>query len=153
VRTVAKPSWLVIRAELVRGAGDEFEPPPGRDFLTSSAFSLFELAVGIDTAFGRWDRGHLHLFRFPDGAEYVLGGAEEGDDATDTQSMYIGELRLKPGATFEYVFDLGDEWVHRCQILAVDVDPDVEFGDEPIGPVPLFGWGNIPDQYGRTTPD
>ena len=150
---MAKPNWLVIRAELVSGAGDEFEPPPGRDFLTPSAFSLLELAVAIDTAFARWDRGHLHLFRFPDGAEYVLGGAEEGDEATDSQLRSIGELGLKPGAMFEYVFDLGDEWVHRCQILAVNVDPEVEFGDVPLAPVPLFGWGTIPDQYRRTAPD
>ena len=78
---MAKPSWSIIRAELVRGAGDEFDPPPGRDFLTSSDSSLLELAVAIDTAFARWDRGHLHLFQFPDGADYVLGGAEEGTSA------------------------------------------------------------------------
>lgn len=55
--------------------------------------------------------------------------------------------------TFEYVFDLGDEWTHRCEVRAVGVNPMEEFGDEPTGPVPLFGWGSIPDQYGRLTPD
>jgi len=150
---VAKPSWLIVRVELVGGAGYDLDPPPGRDLLTSSAFSLLELAVAIDTAFARWDRGHLHLFRLPDATEYVLGGEEEGDEATDTQFVSVGELGLSQGAMVEYVFDLGDEWSHRCQVLNVDVDPDVEFGDVPLGPVPLFGWGTIPDQYGRATPD
>jgi len=66
---VAKQSWLVIRVELVSGSGEEIEPPPGRDLLVSSAHSLLELAVAIDTRFARWDLGHLHLFRFSGGSE------------------------------------------------------------------------------------
>jgi hypothetical protein len=150
---VAAPGWLTIRVELMSGAGQRLDPPPGRDFLVSSDDSLFEVSVAIDTYFARWDRGHLHLFRLPTGAEYVLGGKEEGDEATDTMAVTIGDLRLSAGTRFEYVFDLGDEWVHRCEVLAVDVDPEAEFGDLPPAPVPLFGWGSIPDQYGRTTPD
>jgi hypothetical protein len=126
---------------------------PAGDFLASSSFPLAELAVAIDSAFARWDLGHLHLYRFPDGAEYGLGGREEGDETTATESVVLEDLDLTTRATFEYVFDLGDEWRHRCAVLAVDVDPEEEFGEEPLGPVPLFGWGTIPDQYGRTTPD
>jgi hypothetical protein len=150
---VAKQSWLVIRVELVSGSGEEIEPPPGRDLLVSSAHSLLELAVAIDTRFARWDLGHLHLFRFPDGAEYMLGGGEDGDDGPSTESIRLGRLGLTNGTEFEYVFDLGDEWLHRCEVQAVNVDPEVEFGEAPLGPVPLFGWGTIPDQYGRLTPD
>jgi hypothetical protein len=150
---VARQSWFVIRVELVSGSGEEIEPPPGRDLLVSSAHSLLELAVAIDTRFARWDLGHLHLFRFPGGAEYVLGGGEDDDDTPSTESTRLGLLGLTQGTEFEYVFDLGEEWLHRCEVRAVDVDPDVEFGDEPLGPVPLFGWGTIPDQYGRSTPD
>jgi len=150
---VAERSWFIIRVELVGGSGEEIHPPPGRDFLVSSGHSLLELAVAIDSAFARWDLGHLHLFRLAGGAKYVLGGGEDGDDAQSTASTRLGLLGLTPGTEFEYVFDLGDEWLHRCEVRAVDVDPEVEFGDEPAGPVPLFGWGAIPDQYGRSTPD
>jgi hypothetical protein len=150
---MAGHEWLTIRVELVGWAGEQIDPPPGRDLLVTVNDSLFDLALAIDTAFARWDRGHLHAFRFPDGSEYVLGGAEEGDEATDTMSVTLGDTVSAPGARFEYVFDLGDDWLHRCEVRSVDVDPEEEFGEEPSAPVPLFGWGMIPDQYGRTKPD
>ena len=50
-----------------------------------------------------------------------------------------------------------DEELHpppgRDFLASGDVDPEVEFGDEPLAPVPIFGWGDVPDQYGRSTPD
>ncbi|MCI0634711.1 MAG: plasmid pRiA4b ORF-3 family protein [Actinobacteria bacterium] len=149
---MAKADWSVIRVELVGGPSEDLDPPPGRDFLVSSGHSLMQFGVAIDYAFARWDLGHLHAFRMSDGLEYMLGG-DEDRSIPSTDSTRIGLLGLAQGATFEYVFDLGDEWVHRCEVLTVDVDPQEEFGDEPIAPVPLFGWGTIPDQYGRTTPD
>jgi hypothetical protein len=149
---MADPGWLTVRVELIGGAGERLDPPPGRDFLASSSFSLAELATAIDAAFARWDIGHLHLFRFHDGSEYVLGGSEEGDETTATESVALADLDLAPRTSFEYVFDLGDEWLHRCEVLAVGVDPEAEFGEEPLHPVPLFGWGTIPDQYGRSSP-
>lgn len=111
-----------------------------------------EFGIAIDHGFARWDLGHLHAFRMSDGTEYMLGGGEE-DATPSTESTRLGLLGLSRGAEFEYVFDLGDEWVHRCEVRAVDVDPQAEFGDEPPGRVPLFGWGAIPDQYGRSTPE
>jgi hypothetical protein len=93
------------------------------------------------------------MFRMTGGEEYVLGGDEDGDPSSSTDSIPLGLLGLTQGTLFEYVSDLRDEWRHRCEVRAVDVDPDVEFGDVPLAPVPLFGWGVIPDQYGRTVPD
>jgi hypothetical protein len=148
---MARPSWLVIRVELLGGSGERIQPPPGRDFLASSDHSLLELGVAIDTAFARWDLGHLHLFRLPAGARYVMGGDEDGTPGTE--SVFVGGLGLSEGTEFEYVFDLGDEWLHRCEVRSVGVDPEELFGDVPLGPVPIFGWGSVPDQYGRTTPD
>lgn len=150
---MAEQSWFIIRVELLSGPGEEFDSPPGRDFLASTDHSLLEFAVAIDTGFARWDLGHLHMFRMPHGPEYVLGGGENGDETPSTESTRLGLLGLTRGTKFEYVFDLGDEWLHRCEVRAVDADPEAEFGDEPAGPVPLFGWGAIPDQYGRSTPD
>jgi hypothetical protein len=72
-----------------------------------------------------------------------------------------GEARVKvarevrPGDEFAYVFDLGDEWVHRCTVLPETIDPVEEFEGEPPPPVPvpIEGWGAIPDQYGRSSFD
>jgi hypothetical protein len=58
--------------------------------------------------------------------------------------------KVKPGDVFEYVFDLGDNWRHRCTVLAEKADPVDEYGIVPDGPVAIWGWGSIPDQYGRS---
>jgi hypothetical protein len=61
--------------------------------------------------------------------------------------------KVGQGDSFLYVFDLGDEWVSRCEVIEAGVDPMEQFGDRPKVPVPLFGWGWIPDQYGRLEPE
>jgi hypothetical protein len=50
-------------------------------------------------------------------------------------------------------FDLGDDWRHECRVLPEKVDPRVEYGPLPKRPVAIWGWGWIPDQYGRETLD
>ncbi len=57
--------------------------------------------------------------------------------------------RLTPGERFAYVFDLGDDWAHLCTVAEARVDPLDELGLLPSGPQPYFGWGDLPDQYGR----
>ncbi len=141
---MARQSWLIIRVELVSGLGEEIHPSPGRDFLVSSDHSPLQFAVAIDTGFARWDLGHLHMFRLPGGAEYMLGGGEDGDETPSTELTRLGLLRLALGTEFEYVFDLGDEWLHRCEVRAVDVDPQAEFGDEPAAPGPALRVGSHP---------
>jgi hypothetical protein len=56
---------------------------------------------------------------------------------------------VSPGEEFEYVFDLGDNWRHRCTVEAEKGDPLEEYGIVPKMPAPIWGWGWIPDQYGR----
>ena len=52
------------------------------------------------------------------------------------------------GVTFTYTFDLGDNWLHHCEML-----PTKDPHPVPGGPVrqvmPFDGWGDLPDQYGR----
>jgi hypothetical protein len=50
------------------------------------------------------------------------------------------------------VFDLGDDWRHRCVVQSVDVDPEEEDGAPPDTPIPVWGWGWIPD-HGRISED
>ena len=57
--------------------------------------------------------------------------------------------RLGPGEQFLYTFDLGDGWTHLCTVGPVRIDPEDELGNVPAVPLPFFGWGDIPDQYGR----
>jgi hypothetical protein len=60
---------------------------------------------------------------------------------------------LKPRDEFEYVFDLGDNWRHRCRVEPEKADPVEEYGTVPERPVAIWGWGSIPDQYGRSSFD
>lgn len=45
---------------------------------------------------------------------------------------------------FEFVFDLGDSWRHRCTVLEAGIDPSDEDGNKRKGPVAVWGWGAIP---------
>jgi hypothetical protein len=56
---------------------------------------------------------------------------------------------LRPGDEFGYVFDLGDNWRHRCAVDAQTFDPAEHYHRVPRTPIPVFGWGTIPDPYGR----
>ena len=66
----------------------------------------------------------------------------------DAARAKVGKL-APLGTEFRYVFDLGDHWVHRCTVAPRKVDPLDELGVVPDRPLPSFGWGTIPDQYGR----
>jgi len=141
--------WYVIRVELTLGMAGELEPSPGRDFLVSPQHTFRHLAEAINGAFASWDLGHLYVFHFVDGA--LVGTAFEELPFRDAARTKIG--RLEEGEVFEYEFDLGDSWMHRCTVLETGVDPEGAYGARPKGPVAVWGWGSIPDQYGRTTPE
>ena len=78
-------------------------------------------------------------------------GFEEGD--LDETVETVASLELTASESFEYVFDLGAGWEHRCTVLRAGVDPFAEVGIVPIEIVTVHGWGTIPDQYGRLAPD
>lgn len=138
---------------------EELVDPPGRDLLMNSAHTFADLANAIDRAFARWDLSHLHEFRFLDGRRVMMmEGADEFEEIDparhlDELAHSLGSLGLRAGATFIYVFDLGDNWEHGCTVLRTDVDPIEESGIIPSDIVPIFGWGTIPDQYGRLSLD
>lgn len=56
---------------------------------------------------------------------------------------------LTAGQQFAYVFDLGDDWAHLCTVADQRIDPQDALGITPDKPLPYWGWGSIPDQYGR----
>ncbi len=141
--------WYVIRIELPHGRGIVCDPPPGRDVLISPQHTFRQLAETINAAFARWDLGHLYAFRMADGV-----GIGIPDDELPYRDAARSKLaRREEGEVFEYEFDFGDGWTHRCTVIEVGVDPEDVYGVRPKGPVVTWGWGSIPDQYGRTTPD
>jgi hypothetical protein len=141
--------WYIIRVELISGLEGDVETPPGRDILVSPNHTFRQLADTINASFARWDLSHLYAFRLEDGSE--VGIPDEDERVRDASRAKIA-TRAK-GELFEYEFDFGDSWLHRCTILETDVAPDDVYGIKPKGPVAVWGWGSIPDQYGRTIPD
>src|SRR5713101_1216598 len=152
VRPMPIRTWLSIRVELVEGRGDHYWPRPGRLFAAARSHSYAQLATAIDEAFARWDRSHLHEFQLADGTRI---GTFDPDLDTDDALDEAGEDLSKLQATqqFVYVFDFGDAWTHLCTVVEAGIDPHDVLGVVPSAPLPYFGWGNIPDQYGRVWAD
>jgi hypothetical protein len=140
--------------DLLGGGGIECDPPPGRIFIVGPSHSFAEFADAIDTAFARWDHSHLHSFELGD--DRSIGYP---DDTFEPDVAWVDHAELKvarevkPGDEFEYVFDLGDHWRHRCVVEPDKADPMQEYGEVPGRPVVIWGWGSIPDQYGRLSFD
>ncbi len=130
------------RADSVAEAG----PGPRRRPLSQ----LRHLATAIDDAFARWDRAHLHMFDLGTWGGPLIGqywddppSDSRVDDAVNLSTLTGG------GQQFAYVFDLGDRWAHLCTVGPERIDPLDTLGTTPDRPMPYWGWGSIPDQYGR----
>lgn len=154
-------TWWSVTVTLLGGRGEELWPPPGRVFAVGPSHSFMELADAINTAFARWDRAHLSMFHLTDGtiitdvetaAELPEGPSGDLPATLDIETAKIADT-LELGAEFRYVFDLGDNWVHRCVVDSEMIDPEAELGVRPAQPLPYWGWGMIPDQYGRRVED
>lgn len=136
--------------ELLGGGEVTCDPPPGRVFIVGPSHSFADFAEVIDAAFARWDLSHLHEFALAD--ERLIGFP---DDSFEPDVVWLDHAQLKvarevkPGDEFSYVFDLGDNWRHRCVVEPEKADPVEEYGEIPARPVAIWGWGWIPDQYGR----
>ncbi len=142
-------TWLSIRVQLVEGRGERLWPRPGRILAAARSHTFAQLADAIDDAFARWDRAHLHEFELADGTRLTTpyDGSDDVGPAADDRRTRLS--RLGPGEQFVYVFDLGDDWAHLCTVEPERIDPLDAVGIIPAKPTPFWGWGDIPDQYGR----
>jgi hypothetical protein len=147
-------TWLQIKVDLLGGGGVRCKPSPGRIFIVGPGHTFEQFAEAINAAFARWDLAHLHAFELAD--ERLIGYP---DDTFEPDVVWLDHAKLKvarelkPGDTFEYVFDMGDNWRHACNVLEEKADPLDEYGIVPDVPVAIWGWGSIPDQYGRRSFD
>jgi hypothetical protein len=144
-------TWLSIRVDLVEGMhAHELWPRPGRILLARPGMTFRMLADAINDAFARWDRSHLHAFTLAEGTRISIRGPwDESDDDDELDDTRTTLSRLKLGEQFTFEFDFGDSWMHLCTVAEQKVDPHEVYGEAPDRPVPYWGWGWIPDQYGR----
>lgn len=154
-------TWLSVTVELLGGRGEDLWPWPGRVFAVGPSHTFMDLANAVNDAFARWDRAHLSMFTLADGR--LVTDAETGGELAnsfsgpikvplDIESAKVARV-VGPGAEFEFIFDLGDDWIHRCVVGDDKVDPVDTLGITPRKPLPYWGWGDIPDQYGRRWAD
>lgn len=146
-----------MTVELLGGRGEELWPWSGRIFAVGPSHTFMDLADAINDAFARWDRSHLSMFTLADGR--VITDEETGAEmAGSIRGPIIAPIdiatakvarTLEAGAEFQFTYDLGDSWMHRCVVGEVKVDPLEVLGVRPDVPLPYWGWGSIPDQYGR----
>ena len=120
--------------------------------MVSPRHTFGDLAEAIDAAFARWDLAHLHGFELSDGRRIGILDPDYPNEWLDESALKVTK-EVKPGDAFEYVFDFGDNWRHRCTVEPEKADPLKEYGATPSGPVSIWGWGPIPHQYGRTSLD
>ena len=145
-------TWLSIRVDLVEGRLERYWPRPGRLFAAARSHSYAQLAVAIDDAFARWDRSHLHEFELADGTRIGTPDPDmDNHDVLDETREHLSKLQASQ--QFIYVFDFGDDWTHLCTVVDASIEPHDVLGVVPNAPLPYFGWGNIPDQYGRASAD
>lgn len=142
-------NWLSIRVELVGGGGVDLWPRPGRIFAAARTHTFKVLADAIDDAFARWDRAHLQEFTLHDRTRIADPDPEWDEPGETLDQRRVKLSRLSLGEQFVYVFDLGDDWAHLCTVAEVRIDPLETLGIVPDRPLPYWGWGSIPDQYGR----
>lgn len=142
-------TWLSIRVDLVDGGGLSLWPRPGRIFAAARSHSFAHLATAIDDAFARWDRAHLHMFDLGESGGLLID--QYWDDPPDDSRVddTVKLSTLTAAQQFVYLFDLGDNWAHLCTVGAERIDPLDTLGITSDRPMPYWGWGSIPDQYGR----
>ena len=126
-----------------------FWPRPGRIFAAARSHKFGELADAIDTAFARWDRSHLYKFELADGR--LIGQAEFDDfDVGFIDGVPRPNCRRCPwvsSSSMSSTSAIVGPICARCRFSRID--PESELGLVPRSPLPYWGWGAIPTQYGR----
>lgn len=154
-------TWLSVTVELLGGRGEQLWPWPGRVFALGPSHTFVDFACAVNDAFARWDRSHLSMFTLAVGrvvTDAATGAEMAGSiggpvlEVVDIVSAKVARL-LGPGAEFVFTFNLGDDWIHRCVVGRDKIDPVEVLGIRPPNPLPYWGWGAIPDQYGRRWAD
>jgi hypothetical protein len=93
-------TWLSIRVELVGGMhAHDLWPRPGRILMARPGMTFRMLADGLNDAFARWERSHLHAFTFVDGTRVSIRTPRDEPDDEDLDDTVVKLSRLALGAS------------------------------------------------------
>lgn len=94
---------------------DGTKPPVWRRILIEGNATFFELHNAIQNAVG-WTDSHLH--------EFIVAGAKiapkreepENTPDFDSKKTMLSQFLEKEGRTILYVYDFGDDWLHKIKV-------------------------------------
>lgn len=98
----------------------ESDPPVWRDLEVPSDTSFDRLHRIFQAAMG-WCDGHPHQFLVD---EECIADPETVAVARDESTVRLHQVASEKGATFFYVYDLGDDWQHEITVEAVQPRTD-----------------------------
>ena len=159
-RPVAR-AWLSVTVELLGGRGEELWPWPGHVFAVGPSQTFQDFADAINGAFARWDRSHLSMFTLSDGR--IVTDRETGAEMATSvggpvvKAVDIATARVartvELGAEFQFTFDLGDDWTHRCVVARKRLTRSTCSATSQTIRCPTGAGAASPDQYGRRWAD
>ena len=107
-----------------------------------AALTLDDLSDAIRHAFD-FDDDHLYRFSYRDRFGKTMHiGHPFLEEPPSTNEVAVGELPLRPGASMEYLFDFGDQWLFDVKLERVD-PPDARLRKPKL----LEEHGKAPPQY------
>jgi hypothetical protein len=98
------------------------KPPVWRRVTVPANFTFNDFHSVIQWAFG-WTNSHLHYFsQKPEGLDVVIGDPtdHEWNDVIDSTKIKLSKVFTLGGQCFYYVYDFGDDWVHKIKLQEMD---------------------------------
>jgi hypothetical protein len=113
--------------------------------LTVNAYwTLSDLASTILKAF-KFDQDHLYYFKYkgPNGNDIKAYHYAVSDEIIYADDITVGSLCLSIGQTFTFLFDFGDAWEFKLQLVSLETPNDGK--NRPL--ILASGGDPVPEQY------
>ena len=143
-----------LKVVLIRMGYDEIEEEISRTLEVRGNDTLYDLHMGIQRAFN-WDNDHMFSFYFGElfDKEFAYSGNPLGEcypsrigiQAKSAANTQIRNLTLTDASSFFYLFDFGDELVHKVYVEEIR---DWNDGDKQSLTI-VCEVGKAPSQYGE----
>jgi Plasmid pRiA4b ORF-3-like protein len=94
---------------------DISKPPIWRTVIIPGSFTFHRFHLVIQAAFG-WEDRHLYEFsekRYKSDLIISLPSEDNYLPVEDSQKMILTEIFNAKGQKYTYIYDLGDDWVHK----------------------------------------
>lgn len=127
-----RTAWQEPNAVQIHVVIEDIEPPVWRRLIVPLDVTLAQLHFVLQAAMG-WTDSHMHEFDVG-GLSYggieALSAERTDDDARvyDADEVRMRDFSRKPGTSFTYVYDFGDNWRHTVtleKLVAVKPAPKV----------------------------